>query len=212
MILNIIKTHNMEFTCKVCGGAHTTGACTEGPKPASSAQQIEGAFKGIAGGVREAAFAKVAEYDARIRAARDGNPLKPGDTVDNLRADFKRFARQDWTENFDVDQYKKGAENVAGTTPESQESAGSTPETIDSERINEFILKLAEATNLGEADAVDSIVRQIQMLESDQNFSFILDSLDPDQYHSQTKLLSEAGRQRLRSALEQYIKKRSQQP
>lgn len=202
----------MESTCKVCGGAHTTGACTEGSKSASSAQQIENAFKGMAGGVREAAFAKVAEYDARIRAAREGSPLKPGDTASNLLADFKRFARQDWTENFDVDQYKNGAENAAGVTPEPQESAASTPETIDSERINEFILKLAEATNLSEGDAVDSIVRQIQLLEGDRNFPSILDLLDPDQYHSQTKLLSEDGRQRLRSALEQYSKKRGQQP
>ena len=62
----------MEFACKVCGGPHSTGACTEKPKPTSAAQQIESAFKGMAGGVKEAAIAKVAEYDARIRAAREG--------------------------------------------------------------------------------------------------------------------------------------------
>ena len=202
----------MEFACKICGGAHTTGACTESPKPASADQQIENAFKGIAGGVREAAFAKVAEYDARIRAAREGKPLKQGDTAGNLLADFKRFARQNWTENFDIDQYKNAAEEAtSGPTREPKEGTAPTTETIDSEKINEFVLKLAEATNLSDDEAVNSIVKQIKKLEGDRNFPELLGALDPDHYHPQTKLLSEDGQQRLRSALEQYNKKISQQ-
>ena len=89
----------------------------------------------------------------------------------------------------------------------SEKAATPTSEMVDSEKINEFLLKLAQATNLSENEAIDGMVRQIELLENDPNFPAIVDSLDPDQYHSQTKLLSEAGRQRLRSALEKYTEK-----
>lgn len=185
----------MELACKICGGMHTTGACIEDNKPKPTGEQIGDAFKAIAGGVREGVQAKIAEYDTRIRAAKAGQPRKPGDTATNLLSDFKRFAGEDWTENFDINQPQKKV-----TGPEIREP-------VDSESINQFILKLAEDNNLNENDAVISIVKQIRLLESNPDFPSILTALDPDQYHSQTKLLSKAGQQRLRGALNQYLKK-----
>lgn len=122
----------METACKVCGGAHTTGACTENPKPTSTDQQAE-------------------------------------------------------------------------TT-----GSAETTEQVDPERINTFILKLAEAPNISGNEATDAIIKQIQLLEGDQNFPELLAALDPEQYHPQTKSLSEEGKQRLQAALDRYVKERGQ--
>ena len=68
----------------------------------------------------------------------------------------------------------------------------------------EFILKLAEASNLDDEEAADAIAAQLRSLENDKNFPDIFDLLDPDQFHSETKLLSDTGKKRLRDAYEKF--------
>ena len=197
----------METVCKVCGGAHTTGACTEKPKPTSTGQQIETAFKNMGGGIKENALAKVAEYDQRLKAAQEGRPLKAGDTVKNLLPDFRRMTKQDWTENFDMDQYRADQkEDGSGE----KTSTAETTEPADAERINTFILKLAEGPNISDQEAVDAIVKQIKLLETDQNFPELLAALDPESYHPQTKQLDDKAKNRLEAALHKYTNERGQ--
>ncbi len=204
----------METPCKVCGGAHTTGACTEKPGPDSIGQQIEEGFKALGGGIKEAAYAKVVEYDQRIRAAQEGTPLKAGDTATNLLSDFKRFAGQAWSKNFDMAQYrneKLGGSETTQSIAEAETTGGAeTSEQIDLERANSFILKLAEASNLGDDEAVDAMVKQITILETDNNFPEFFAALDPEQYHQQTKFLDEKSKQRLVAALDRYLKEKNQ--
>ena len=204
----------MESLCKVCGGAHITGACTEKPKSASVGKQVKDAFRGIAGGIREGALSKIAEYDKRIRAAKEGKPIKAGDTATNLLSDFKRFARQDWADDFDMGKYRGEQPSGDGAAQSISEPMGvidkERTELVDSEKVNAFILKLAEATNRSDGEVVDAIVKQIRLLEDEQNFPDLLASLDPDQYSSQTKSISEEGRQRLQAALDKYIKEKGQ--
>ena len=201
----------MESLCKVCGGAHITGACAEKPKSASVGQQIKDAFRNFGGGVREGVLSKIAEYDKRIRAAKDGRPIKAWDTATNLLSDFKRFARQDWADDFDMTQYRNEKPGGTGTAePSAEAKAPTDTEILDSGRVSAFILKLAEATNLGDDEAVDAIVKQVKLLENDQNFPDLLAALDPEQYHPQLKSLDEKSKQRLQAALDKYIKEKGQ--
>lgn len=197
----------METSCKVCGGAHITGACTEQPKTPSKGQQIEDAFKNIGDGIRENVLAKVSEYDQRLRAAQEGRPLKVGDTVENLLPDFKRMTKQDWTENFDLEQYRT-QQTESGTKGDS--GAVESTESVDAERVNAFILKLAEGPNISNQEAVDTIVKQIKLLETNQNFPELLAALDPESYHPQTKQLDDKAKGRLEAALNQYTNERGQ--
>ena len=66
-------------------------------------------------GIKESALAKIQEYHERLMAAQGGNPLKAGDTVENLIPDFKRLAKIDWTPDFDIAEYKNSRDTKTGT-------------------------------------------------------------------------------------------------
>jgi hypothetical protein len=83
---------------------------TEAPptnEPASAAETVKAAFDAMRGGIEQGALDKVSEYDQRIRAAQGGKPMKAGDTVAGLLKDFKFFAREDWTDQFKIDDFAK---------------------------------------------------------------------------------------------------------
>ncbi len=61
---------------------------------------IEMAFLQAGESAKREAKDKFREYDERIRSAMNGTPLKPGDTVEGLKKDFRFFKGQDWTEDF----------------------------------------------------------------------------------------------------------------
>ncbi len=71
--------------------------------PEATAGQIGRAFEALASGINEAAKAKIREYDRRIRAAIAGNPIKPGDTAEGLKEDFRVFTKKEWTVDYRVD-------------------------------------------------------------------------------------------------------------
>src|SRR3989344_541263 len=75
------------------------GISTENPLE-STAGQIKNAFEALGGSVKDAARNKLLEYDARIRVAMAGKPLKEGDTPENLNDSFRGFAKRDWSEDF----------------------------------------------------------------------------------------------------------------
>lgn len=201
----IFNVQNMETSCKVCGGAHGTGACTEQAKQSSMGQRIESAFQDIGGGIKENAMAKISEYDQRLRAVQEGRPLRIGDSVENLLPDFKRMTKQDWTENFAMEQYR--ADQMRSET-KGDSSAVESTKPVDAERINAFILKLAESSTISDHDAVGAIIKQIKLLETDQNFPEILATLDPESYDPQTKQLNDKAKERLEAALNQYTNER----
>ncbi|KKU52974.1 MAG: hypothetical protein A3H69_01030 [Candidatus Sungbacteria bacterium RIFCSPLOWO2_02_FULL_47_9] len=64
---------------------------------------IEKAFLQAGETARKGAKEKFREYDERIRAAMKGTPLKPGDTVEGLKKDFRFFTRKEWDEGFKGD-------------------------------------------------------------------------------------------------------------
>ena len=72
----------------------------------AKAMFIKEAFEGIAGSVSESSLAKVKEYDDRIKAVKEGNPIKPEDTLGDLMSSFKRFTKQEWSDDFDFETYK----------------------------------------------------------------------------------------------------------
>ncbi len=167
--------------------------------------QIEDAFKNMGGGIKESAIAKVAEYDERLRAAQAGRPLRTGDTVENLLPDFKRMTKRDWTADFDMKQYR---DEQLGDVPGEQTGVVEKPELADAERVSVFILKLAEGQDISDQEAVEAIVKQIKLLEADQNFPELVAALDPESYHPQTKQLDDKAKERLEAALNQYTHER----
>ena len=52
---------------------------------------------------RKAHMEKVKDYDSRIRAALGGTPMRPGDTADQLKKDFRFFSGTPWSENFSAE-------------------------------------------------------------------------------------------------------------
>lgn len=76
----------------------------------STAEQVKKAFEALGGGVEAGVIAKVQEYDERIRAAKAGKPIKPGDTERGLLADFKFFTKQEWNEGFNIENFQKSRE------------------------------------------------------------------------------------------------------
>ena len=189
----------METSCKVCGGAHTTGACTE-----NNAATLDRAFADMGSGFTENKVDKVREYYERIRAAQEGRPLKAYDTVDNLLPDFRQMSGQEWSENFDMDQYRN---EQLGTKPTEGVNA-EKKEPINAERINRFILKLAEAPNIGDEEAINAIAKQIELLEADKNFPELLAALDPDSYSPKTKQLDGTAKRRLTGGLDKHLQER----
>lgn len=71
------------------------------------AEQIKNAFEAISEGFDGGVISKIEEYDERIRAAKNGTPIKKGDTVEELIDDFRLFTKQDWDENFNIEKFKK---------------------------------------------------------------------------------------------------------
>lgn len=76
----------------------------------STAEQVKAAFEALGGGVRAGVIEKVLDYDKRIRAALAGKPIKPGDTFEGLKKDFRFFTRQEWAEDFDIKKIWEGKE------------------------------------------------------------------------------------------------------
>jgi hypothetical protein len=73
----------------------------------SDSEKIEYAFKSFGSGAKEGAINKTKEYDERIRAAKDGNPIIKGDTEQQLLIDFKSWTKQEWDDNFNIDNFQK---------------------------------------------------------------------------------------------------------
>ncbi len=69
---------------------------------AKKAEMAKKFFGALPEAMKMARQEKIAEYDGRIRTAMSGTPLRPGDTVEQLKKDFQLFARVPWMESFSV--------------------------------------------------------------------------------------------------------------
>jgi hypothetical protein len=74
--------------------------------PDSQAAGIKKAFEAMASGIKDNAMAKTQEYHERLLAAQAGNPLKQGDTVENLLSDFKRLTKTEWAPDFNIEEWR----------------------------------------------------------------------------------------------------------
>ncbi len=70
------------------------------PQDKSVAEQIEGAFEGLADGVKEGINKKTMAYDKKIRDLIKDNPTNP--LLEPAKEDFKRWTKKDWHEDFDI--------------------------------------------------------------------------------------------------------------
>lgn len=77
------------------------------PNQLSTTQQIRGVFEGIGEGAKQGAIEKIGEYTQRIRAVKNGQPLKPNDRLGDLMKDFKLTSGREWSDDFDFEEYKK---------------------------------------------------------------------------------------------------------
>ncbi len=68
-----------------------------------------------------------------------------------------------------------------------------------------FGLRLANAENLSEDEVIEAIVA----VEKERDFPTFFDTLDPEQFNSETKVLPGYAKERLLSAVEQYVKRRT---
>lgn len=71
------------------------------------AKEIKAAFEVLGGGIGGELLAKTQEYVDRIRAVEAGNPLKSNDTLADLKFSFKSFTGQEWSDDFDIDEFEK---------------------------------------------------------------------------------------------------------
>jgi hypothetical protein len=98
----------------------------------TKATQIAQAFEAIAGGISENSLQKVREYDGRIKALKAGNPLRQDDKLSDLMSSFKQFTKQDWSDQFDIDQYQPNhRQGSKGERPDTLE--GQKPKSLDLE-------------------------------------------------------------------------------
>ncbi len=70
---------------------------------AEKAETIKKGFGAISEAAKIGAKDKINEYDMRIRSALAGTPLRPGDTIDQLKKDFRFFSGAPWSENFSIE-------------------------------------------------------------------------------------------------------------
>lgn len=69
----------------------------------------------------------------------------------------------------------------------------------------DFILKLAQDPNLSDEVAIATIAQQINSLMPNRHFLDVYSELNPSNYHSVTKCISQEARGRLNSALEKLV-------
>lgn len=123
----------------------------------AKAQFIKETFEGIAGSINESSLAKVQEYDDRIRAVKEGKPLKPDDTLDDLMVSFKQFTRRDWSEDFDFEGYKNNfrqqSEQKTKTAEPTTEESKSQP--LSEEEIKEIKSEAAYKAKVAQAQSYD---------------------------------------------------------
>lgn len=63
-------------------------------------KDIKKLFEAMPEAFKKAKVEKIKEYDLRIRAVLGGTPMRPGDTIDQLRKDFRFFSGTPWSEDF----------------------------------------------------------------------------------------------------------------
>ncbi len=71
----------------------------------------------------------------------------------------------------------------------------------------EFTLRLANApitAEMSDSEAVDAIYNQFKRAEAEKYFPEFFHMIDPDNFCSETKLLDDSAKQRLRVAVEKY--------
>ena len=83
-----------------------------------------------------------------------------------------------------------------------------TPDPLDREaelREFNFILKLAGDVSLPDSEIISGIVTTLKKLQPQSSFPDMLDILDPGTFHSETKLMTDAQKERLNLAIDTYI-------
>ncbi len=83
-----------------------------------------------------------------------------------------------------------------------------TPESmgeLESMQAYDAILMYAQEAVVGEDEAVDYLAGELQEMKKSVHAAHYLDKLDPDQYHSATKLLNDTARERLRKAFAKIV-------
>jgi len=76
------------------------------------------------------------------------------------------------------------------------------------EKALEFVLRLACAENFSDNQAIEALVNHLTTIEDKQYFPILFNTIDPDQFYSETKVLPEFAKERLRQATERYVKAR----
>lgn len=74
----------------------------------------------------------------------------------------------------------------------------------EASKIIEFILKLAEYADIDEKEIIDTIVKQIEEAEYNTHFTDIINTIDPESFSFETKVLGDQARDRLNEAITQY--------
>ncbi|MEI8337938.1 MAG: hypothetical protein WCF92_02200 [bacterium] len=67
-----------------------------------------------------------------------------------------------------------------------------------------FVLKLAQAENISDEEAVEGIETTIKKTIEETGRPEFIDRIDPGTFHSETKLISDKAKNRLNIALEKY--------
>jgi len=73
----------------------------------------------------------------------------------------------------------------------------------------EFVLKLARADNLTDAEAEDAILMNITDAEQHKDFPHFLHIIEPSSCYPETKLLDDKARARLTRVIDKYINKKA---
>ena len=137
-----------------------------------TAADVTAGFEIMKDGLREARIDKVGEYDERIRAVQAGKPIKKNDRLEDLFKDFRRVSGQDWTEAFDMAQYREGPKEEGASAAGAEENASQVSpvqaeEPSDSsQRIDSLKNEMAE-----NEEQIDNLNRQIEELKQKENLS-----------------------------------------
>ena len=75
---------------------------------------------------------------------------------------------------------------------------------VDLEKVMGYVFRVAQAPNLNYAEASRTIADQIKVAENSRHFPEFHDTIDPDSYSAETKLLDKEAKKRLRRGIEIY--------
>lgn len=91
-----------------------------------------------------------------------------------------------------------------------QEDPGVEKE-VDSNAVFEYILKLANAENIEDDEAIESIKEQLAQSIRSRDFTDMFEELNPDAYSSTTKQLGDKAKERLKAAINKFTEETANQ-